>query len=201
MKIPDDVFDNRCRWCVHGRVNNGNDEVPGRLLYKSSYHDKLPCNIMGIAKCEKVAGECLSFSPNWMFGICKTCVSNNMFHDGFCTRANGPQNKRLVFLGSDLTKDGYYQHERSACDRYKVDERLKGFIMENVLAGKAPTNFDPDTWDPLELLDGSPQAAEWCRMQEQAKTERESKADKQKAQREAFELSCAKQMSMEDFML
>lgn len=201
MKIPDDVFENRCRWCIHGRVNNGNEEVPGNLLHKSSYHDKLPCNIMGIAKCEKVTGECLSFHPHWIYGICQTCAFDNMFHEGFCTHPAGPANKRQVFLGSDFTADNYYRHYRSTCDRYQVAERCKNTIMANVLAGKAPANFDPDTWEPLELLDGSPQAAEWCRMQEQARTERESKAEKQKAKRDAFELSCAEQIAMKDFLI
>lgn len=183
-KIPDDVFENRCRWCHHGRVENGNNAIPEDHLFSARYHSILPCNIMGISQCDKIPGECLSFSVFWMFGICGTCYYNNSFHDGFCTRADGPENKRVVFLGSNYASDGYWTHYRSTCDKYKVEHSMKDRIMRNVLAGKAPANFDPDTWEPLEEMAGTPQAAEWERLQEQARVEREKAAAEAEAKRE-----------------
>lgn len=101
MKIPDDVFETRCRYCFHGRPENGNKEVPDGCVFSSRLHDSLPCNILGICRADKVPGECLSFHPNWIFGLCGTCQWDNMFHEGYyCTLPSGPKNKRKVYLGN-----------------------------------------------------------------------------------------------------
>lgn len=169
MKIPDDVFESRCRWCIHGRPENENLDVPGERLFSSRYHDRFPCNIQGICQSDKVPGECLSFHPNWIFGICGTCAWSNQFHDGFCTLLSGPVNKRAVYLGNTFGHDGgYWDHYRSTCDRYKVKESLKDLIMRDVLRGRSPANFDPDTWDPLAQIEGTLAAAQWKKMQEEA---------------------------------
>lgn len=194
-KIPDDVFENRCRWCIHGRVENGNKEIPERHLFVEFHHRTFPCNIMGISRCDKVPGECLSFQPNYIYGVCGTCNYSSMFGDDFCHHPNGPANKRIVYLGDDFTKDGYWTHRRSTCDRYLVDPRCQKWIMKAVLEGKSPANFDPDTWEPLAELTGTPQAAEWLRLQEQAKAEREKVTAERKEKRDS---EAVEQLSMFD---
>lgn len=127
MRIPDDVFENRCRYCFHGRPENENVEFIGDKVFSSRFYNKRPCNILGVAQCGKVDGECLSFHPNWIFGLCGTCQWSNMFHDGFCTRPSGPENIRKVYLGhgglGGAVDPAYWQdHVLSTCDRYKVQE-------------------------------------------------------------------------------
>ena len=169
MKIPDNVFETRCRWCIHGRPENENREVPDEQRFSSRYHDTFPCGILGISQANKVPGECMSFHPNWIFGICGTCMWSNQFHDGFCTRPSGPENKRVVFLGREFIPDDYWTHYRSTCDRYKVRESVKELIMRDVLRGRSPANFDPITWEPLTQIEGTPAAEQWKKMQEEAR--------------------------------
>lgn len=177
MKIPDDVFETRCRYCFHGRPQNENAEIPDGKIYSSSYHDKLPCNILSVSQCEKVPGECLSFHPNWAFGICQTCEWSNQFHEGFCLLTIGPQNKRVVFICNTFgDSSGYWEHTCCTCDRYKVRDSLKDIIMREVLRGRSPASFNPDTWEPLESIEGSLMAKRWQIMQEEARIAEEEKA-------------------------
>ena len=99
MKIPDDVFTTRCRYCGHGQTGAENKEIPDDKLFIHFWAKQSPCGIIGIAQCDKVQGECLDFKPNPMFGICEYCTFTNSFHPGFCTAPSGPVNKRRVFLG------------------------------------------------------------------------------------------------------
>lgn len=181
MKIPDTVFDNRCRYCFHGRPWNENVDVPDGKLFSSSYHDKLACKILSISQCGKVEGECLSFHPNWIFGLCGTCQWSNPFHDGYCTRPSGPENKRKVYLGNGglggaADPDYWMDHSLSTCDHYKVSTSLKDYIMRDVLQGRSPANFNPDTWEPLEYIEGSLMAKRWQIMQEEARKAETEKA-------------------------
>lgn len=192
--IPDEVFENRCRWCHHGRTENGNPGIPQERIFDVRWQDKLPCEIMGIERADKVPGECLSFHQNFIYGICGTCKFSNQFHESFCTHYSGPQNKRIVFLGTDYTRNGYWQHTRSTCDHYTVNPRLKDWIMRDVLRGKSPANFDPDTWEPLERIEGSPAAAQWQKLKEEAQQKEEQK--KQAVQKAAVPELKEEQMSL-----
>ena len=37
--------------------------------------------------------------------------------------------------------------------------------MREVLRGRSPANFDPDTWKPLDKLDGTAAAQQWAQLQ------------------------------------
>lgn len=194
VAIPEDVFKNRCPWCHHGRVENGNNPIPKEDYSYAHNHGLLPCNIMGINKADKIPGECLSFHQNWIYGICGTCQFSNQFHEGFCLHVDGPQNKRIVFVGYVYNGDEYWNHSRSTCDRYTVNPRLKDLIMQDVLRGKSPANFDPDTWEPLERIEGSPAAAQWQKLKEEAQQKEEQK--KQAVQKAASPEPKEEQMSL-----
>lgn len=66
MKIPDDVFMTRCRYCGHGQTGAENKEIPDDKLFIHFWAKQSPCGIIGIAQCDKVQGECLDFKPNPM---------------------------------------------------------------------------------------------------------------------------------------
>ena len=180
MKIPDDVYSTRCRYCIHNRPDAENKEIPDGNLFSYYWTKDAPCKIIGISKCDKVPGECLSFSPNPMFGICQYCDFNNHFHDGYCTFPGGPVNKRRVFLGwgADGSKNDYWiEHALFTCDHYHVSSYWKGIIMRGVLNGVAPANFDPDTWEPLDRLEGTPATRKWSQLQSDEHTSKAAKAE------------------------
>lgn len=186
MKIPDDVYSTRCRYCHHGRAGAENVEIPKEKLFSYFWTKDAPCNIIGISNCDKAPGECLSFTPNPMFGICQYCAFNNCFHDGYCTTPGGPINKRRVFLGwggGGYQNDYWGEHVLFTCDRYQVDTHWKDIIIREVLNGRSPANFDPDTWEPLTKLEGTAAAKQWAKLQaeERAKAAAMAKAvEKQK---------------------
>lgn len=197
VKIPDDVFTTRCRYCGHGQTGAENKEIPDDKLFIHFWAKQSPCRIIGIAQCDKVQGECLDFKPNPMFGICEYCTFTNSFHPGFCTAPSGPVNKRRVFLGWSGIGDYYSVHALFTCDRYRVNELWKDLILKNAVEGHAPANFDPDTWEALEHIDGTPTAKQWADLQAKRKAELEAEVEKEAGKRAELE---QKQISMfEDY--
>lgn len=195
MKIPDDVFQNRCQYCHHGRPGAENLEIPNDKLFYHYWVKDSPCQIIGIAQCGKVQGECLSFAPNPMFGICLYCEFTNQFHDGYCTFPGGPKNKRRVFLGENCLAEYYRDHGLSICDHYRPSSYWKDIIMRYTLEGRAPQNFDPDTWKPLERIDGAAAAKHWAELQEK---QAEVRAAEEKAAQEKKDAESEKQLSIFD---
>lgn len=186
MKIPDDVFATRCKYCHHGRPGKENVEIPDGAVHCYPWKKEAPCDIEGICHFDDVPGECLSFTPNPMFGICEYCEYNNSFHEGYCTIPGGPVNKRRVFLGWSAGKENDYwgEHALFTCDRYRVSANWKDIIMRNALCGRAPENFDPETWEPLKKIEGTAAAEQWAKLQAEARANEEAKAktlEKQKA--------------------
>lgn len=180
MKIPDDVYSTRCRCCRHARPDAENKEIPDTNLFSHHWTKDSPCSIIGISKCDKVPGECLSFTPNPMFGICQYCEFSNQFHDGYCTFPSGPINKRRVFLGwggGGYQNDYWGEHALFTCDHYQVSHSWKKFIMREVLNGTAPANFDPDTWEPMNRLEGTPVARKWSMLKAEERTSKDEKAE------------------------
>lgn len=179
MKIPDDVYSTRCQFCHHRRLGAENKEIPDDKLFVYVWTKDAPCGIIGISKCDKVPGECLSFTPNPMYGICQYCEFNNPFHDGYCTFPSGPVNKRRVFLGwggGGYQNDYWGEHTLFTCDRYRTSEYWKDIIMREVLRGRAPANFDPDTWEPLTKLEGTVVAQQWEKLQVEERAKETAKA-------------------------
>lgn len=183
MKIPDDVYLSRCRYCRHGRPGAENKDIPSDKLFSYVWTRDAPCEIIGICRCNKVLGECLSFSPNPMFGICQYCAFDNSFHDGYCTFPSGPVNKRRVFLGwggGGHKNDYWGEHVLFTCDHYQVSEYWKDIIMREVLNGRSPANFNPNTWEALKTMEGTYAAKQWAMLQAEERA-------KVKAQIEAME--------------
>ena len=174
MKIHDDVFETRCRYCRH-RQTEENKEIPDNNLFEARYHKEKPCRIMGISQCNKVKGECLSFLPNYIFGICLTCSHNNMFMENYCILDEQP-NKRQLYIASsvgDATTPGYYsKHRVSTCDNYVVKSWMVPFMKKEAAEGRIPHNFDPVTMQAIGVDNESVSAEAWAeieRMQQETK--------------------------------
>jgi len=130
-----------------------------------------------------------------MFGICQYCASTNSFHPEYCTAPGGPVNKRRVFLGWDGIGDYYSNHALFTCDRYRVSETWKDLILRNTLEGHAPANFNPDTWEASEYIDGTATAKRWAELQAKRAAELEAAAQKEAEKQAASE---QRQISMFD---
>ena len=122
-QIPDDVWETRCKWCVH-RVKEENRKIPASVVFINWYREHvIPCRIMSLAKMNERLGECMSFEPGLnMKGICYTCEHDNMFHDGFCTKEGHAEQRRVCWgnnYGEDEKKIDYYaRHRFCTCDDY-----------------------------------------------------------------------------------
>ncbi len=141
--IPDSVYHKRCRYCLHYQKQYLNNPVPEEQTFSRAGR-MTPCRIFGIAEFSKTPGECLSFCPKVMFGICQYCKYHNSFDPQCCTKDN-VNNRQQVYLGYGEKS----KYEYSVCDCYRVSSTWKPYILRNYYTGEAPANFDPDTWKPL----------------------------------------------------
>ena len=174
MKIPDDVFETRCRYCRH-RQTEENREIPDKYVFFAPKHKEMPCGIMGISQHNKVKGECLSFLPNYIFGICSTCQHDNMFRENYCILDEQP-NKRQLYIASsvgDATTPGYYsKHRVSTCDNYEVEAWMIPFMKKEAAEGRIPRNFNPETMQAIGADEETVSAEAWTeieRMQQETK--------------------------------
>ena len=115
MKIPDDVFRNRCAWCIHRNPGRDNIEILEREMYLHSIREKTPCLIIGVCRPNRIKGECESFYPMHIYGICYTCAHyNNFFEDTDCCTLYERPNRHRVYAGDR----GGVQAALFTCDRY-----------------------------------------------------------------------------------
>ena len=125
-RIPQGVWETRCRICVHRRGKE-NIPMPKSEIWKYKYEEIIPCRIMGISQYTAMAGECLSFAPSpKAWGICATCRHNGAeFTPGFCFKENHAEQRRVYFgthYGGDERKKDYWgRHRLSTCDDYEPD--------------------------------------------------------------------------------
>lgn len=128
-RIPDDVFETRCRVCIHKNAEE-NIPIPIWAVHKQQYAEIIPCRIMAICRPNDRPGECMSFAPHMStYGICETCRYNNIFHEGFCMKADHAEQRRVYWgqdYGGDARRMDYYgRHRLSVCDDYEPDLYVK----------------------------------------------------------------------------
>ena len=129
FRIPDDVWQSRCKLCVHKNAAE-NIPVPLWAVHRQQYSEIIPCRIMSISRTRDRPGECMSFAPRMdVYGICETCIHNNIFHDGFCMKKDHAEQHRVYWgtdYGGDARKVDYYsRHRLSVCNDYEPDLYVK----------------------------------------------------------------------------
>ena len=127
--IPDDVWENRCRICIHKNAEK-NAQIPISIVHKPYYEKLIPCRIMSVSKPNDMPGECMSFAPvHNLYGICETCRNSNYFLDGFCRKADHAEQRRVYYgqdYGGDERKRDYWgRHRLSVCDDYDPEEGVQ----------------------------------------------------------------------------
>ena len=148
LRIPDDVWEGRCQWCIH-RTGDENRTVPRFWTVSGAHAKDIPCRIMGICRCDEIPGECKSFSPNHIYGICATCEYDNVFHEGFCLH-DGQPDRRQVYIGQGYRNEAYWGvHRLSTCSAYSPDPEWIDAMRREAAEGKIPRNFNPETMKPV----------------------------------------------------
>lgn len=191
--IPSDVWETRCQWCQHRRTEE-NRPIHRSELWR--YQVEKPCEVMTVACYDRIPGECPSFTPNWIFGVCETCEYNNQFHEGYC-RNPARENYRQVFPVRITYQDkAYYTHTVCTCDGYKVNSWMIDIIRDLAASGKVPRNFNPETMEFAEDWPG------WAEVDAAHKADIEQKARKAEEDRKAREMlstgNVPGQISMKD---
>lgn len=202
-KIPDNIWETDCKYCRF-RQTEENFEYGSRGRYDQ------PCAISRFnGKCgiwdseskelktehEIYTEHCGSARPNEGFGICATCDYFNGFHDNvedetaiYCIRKDGPVNRRntMPWVHAGYSKKvTSFDYSYFTCDKYKVDCGCFGIgkdgLIKKALEGRIPMNFNPDTMQPLEYIDGEA-IEEWKARQEKHEKEKPENVKKRKLQ-------------------
>ena len=178
MKIPDDVFRNRCAWCFHRIPGRENVEVPDRELFAYPRREKGACNIMGVCRSNRIEGECESFHPMHIYGICMTCAHYNSFCEDteYCMAYKRP-NRHRVFVGEVYFAESW-QAALFTCDKYTPDKNKEDFMIRDAAAGRAPAIFDPDTMERT----GENTETIWKRWREEHEEQKEPTKDPEEGQ-------------------
>lgn len=173
MKIPDDVFKNRCPYCMHGQVRAGNKDIPEGWVFQIYHIKDLSCRVMGVARYDRIPGECESFQPNDIFGICLTCMHFSSYHGTTGCVLDDHPNRRCVYVVNSYGKSTY-ANIGYTCDNYEVKPYLTERMVSEAAAGRIPQNFDPKTMEPIGRLEETKAAKIWEQLTDKARAEEEA---------------------------
>ena len=119
FRIPDEVWENRCRICVHKRADK-NIPCDMAMIDKPMNEDFIPCRVLRLARFNN--GECGSFAirPDTP-GFCCSCEHDNIFCPGYCMKPDHGPERQIIRTGMTYhVNDDYYgRHILSVCDDYK----------------------------------------------------------------------------------
>lgn len=188
IRIPDDVWTERCQWCVH-RQTSENRTVEKWECYSSrlDIDRSKPCRIMSIARFADIPGECKSFAPHNIYGLCMTCKHDSIFQQDrdYCKIDERP-NYRQIYIGIGYQEKAYWGiHRLSTCDNYEPSEVHIEGMREDAARGKIPRNFDPETMKPIGEAQQNETAEKWAAIEnELAAEDRRTKAAREAAMAE-----------------
>lgn len=148
MKIPDDVYENRCHYCMQFQ-DKPNDDV-------YMFAQNRPCNVFGLPRLWEVEGECRCFVPYSIFGICNTCEFKSWDKQKECQIE--PVNRRAVYHSGDWL----FSRWCHTCDKYQLRHGLREHIKREAAMGKIPKNFNPDTFEPIGEFERNELADRWA---------------------------------------
>lgn len=173
-KIPDDIFENRCKYCVHFIPGKENREIKQNETYRN-IDNPCVCKVQSIAGYKYQEhnkdwtefwyvpysdGECRSFAPGFGYPICNFCEYVNQFRDAseYCTKE--PINRKTAVIGRNYGTD-YWKFAYMVCDKWKMGEIYRHKAIEKVAEGKLPQCFDPSTFKLLSPTKINTVAERW----------------------------------------
>ena len=189
-KIPDDIYDNRCRYCMHfieGKVNREMTEnesyrncdnpcackIHSIAQYKYQEHDKDYRNFWYIPYDD---GECRSFTPVYGYPVCHYCEYVNMFmkESEYCSTT--PKNRKRAVIGNCYGTE-YWNFAYMICDKWKMCSMGRNDALERVARGRLPAVFDPDTYKLLSPAKANKTAEKWAAIINEQKEKLQKKAE------------------------
>lgn len=193
IRIPDDVWENRCQWCAHKNPavkENRNVEKWEPMSPQQSVLKSLPCRILSVSRPNRIPGECMSFSPNHIYGICWTCKWDNLFHEpSYCLFSDQPE-AHPVYAGNDYGARYFKEHYLCTCENYGPNPSLIPYMLKEAAEGRIPKNFDPETMEPVGETERNEAAEKWAEVQaerdrreEEKRREYEEKQELEEAER------------------
>ncbi len=174
-KIPDDIYNNRCKYCRHFIEGKENREIKNNEIWR--YNDNpCVCNIQCIAQYKHQEhddnwrefwyvpyddGECRSFTPSVGYPICNYCEYYNSFmnEQKYCTIT--PKNRRIAVIGNQYGGE-HWEYAYMICDKWKMDSIWQRNALEYVARGRLPAIFNPNTFKLLKPQEENTAAEKWA---------------------------------------
>ena len=200
-KIPQDIWEKDCKYCTfrcseenfaYGSGKNKYDTPCKIGKFKGdTFHWNEETKAFDLTDHEVYTEHCGSCRPTECFGICGRCEYFNGFHEEsefpngiYCLHPQGPLNRRNSMphinagYGKEIT---HWNYVYFTCDRYKVDHYWKDTLKRQALQGRIPKNFNPDTFEPLEYIEGVPMEV-WEAEQQEYENNKPENVKKRKLQ-------------------
>ena len=195
--IPEKLWNSDCRYCSFRckdeNTSTGRYDMPCTLdCFGESRTIKIDHDGKWLTELElyEAINKCIHYSPHDLqFGICRTCEHWQPFNDEpelgkdiCCTHPEGSLNRVDLFpdarqKGPDISWRFIYNH----CDRYEADHYWKNTMIDLALRGHIPQNFNPETFEPTEVIEG--ESIEW----QFVRADMEYKARKEQERKQAEE--------------
>lgn len=173
-KIPDAIYENRCRYCSFFLKDGENREIKSNEVWRHNFPG--PCKIQGTADYmysvwknneyeEHVYedGECRSFTPRYGYPMCEYCEHHNHFHeDTYCLKEIPFEKRRVVALGNTYGRD-VYKVGFMICDRWKLSSTFRDTALKHIADGKLPKLMNPETFMLLKPAEENEAAEKWLK--------------------------------------
>ena len=182
--IPNAIFENRCKYCMHYIEGKENREIKQNETYRN-IDNPCVCKIQSIAgyKYQKHNkdwtdfwyvpyddGECRTFAPNFGYPICNYCEHFAPFNKESEYCRIGPKNRKTVVIGRCYDGE-FWKYGFMICDKWKMHEIGRRYALERVAEGKLPQCFDPVTFKLLKPTTENTAAEKWKKIIEKQKIE------------------------------
>lgn len=191
-RIPDEIYENRCKYCWHFVKNKENREIKEYEIFLHGDRKPCPCKIQLIAQyryqiCDNGEykyipyedGECRSFSPNYGYPMCYSCEHFDRFSKEHSRKKDVPLSKRKrVALGNTY---GNESRERGflICSNWECAKHSRDYALKNAAEGRIPRMFDSKTFKLLSPIEESRAAEEWLEIEKKHIAEINKKAKKE----------------------
>lgn len=192
-KIPDDIYESRCKYCTYFCPEGENRVFQDNEVY--SYSIKHSCKILSIAGysyqvwndegkvIDEIAyddGECRSFLPWYSYpGICASCAYHNHFVEGCCTNSKRGSDYHPAFIARQYGEKAEYLFY--TCSKWKMNDRMKDYYLHAIVLGRVPPILD-ENFELVSPQKASEAALKWAQFRE----EELAKIEKAKPPKEEF---------------
>lgn len=194
-KIPDAIYENRCRYCRFFLKDGENREIKTNEVWQHNFPGS--CKIQGIARYnyqirnngdyEKIPyedGECRSFTPNYGYPMCEYCEYFNHFHkDAYCFKEIPFDKRRVVALGNTYGRD-VYKAGFMICDKWKLSHTWRNGVLKSIADGNLPKLMDPETFMLLKPKGKNEAAEKWRKIESERREDLKRKAEEEKVRKE-----------------